>query len=303
MASDNAVLSVNRSVPEGPCTSDASGFWDALERLLDDPDPVVRKALTRFIESNRDAAIGWLGVVAGKGDAGTASIAADFLLKAGLAEPEIEWQRWLQGDRSDLESGILCLQRMAQPQWRAEPLRAELRSYAGRVRALVSHPCSGMKRAQAVNRVLFGMIGFRVTGVSPSRPGPLLIGEVLASRRADPVGISLLYLLVARRAGLELLPIFLGGRLQLVCLRQGEPFLIDPADRGAIKDWQAMQSLCSIDALQVLQRPDWCPADALLRSLCLRLTRRYISRGDLGLADRFRAIADEMGCRPLSPVA
>ncbi len=246
-----------------------------------------------MLEAEGEEGAFWLETVAAGPPSARTEAAAHILRHFGRAEPEIAWRCWMQGNRRDLETGAICLQRLAQPHWRAWPMIGELKAIAKVARETLDRTARAEEIATAVNRVLYHAKGFRAVAPVPSRPGPLLLGEVLASRRADPLAMGLVYILVAGRAGLSLDPIYLRGRLRLVSLRGTRPFLVDPANQGALTEWEGLQRSCSIDAFQVLQRHDWCPGETILRAISMRLVRRYLGRGDGEKAARFQTVASE----------
>ena len=71
-----------------------------------------------------------------------------------------------------------------------------------------------------INRVLFHEQGFRGAGKKFENPDNSIVHKVLKSKQGLPITLSLIYILVARRVGLDLEPIGLPGRFMVGCFSE-----------------------------------------------------------------------------------
>jgi regulator of sirC expression with transglutaminase-like and TPR domain len=118
-----------------------------------------------------------------------------------------------------------------------------------------------------INRVLFHEAGFHGNTERYEDPRNSYLPSVLARRTGLPISLSIVYLLVARRLGLELDPVGLPGHFIVGCFLGDAPFFIDPFERGAFRTRgelllflrsrgfdPAPQDLCPTPAREVLAR-------------------------------------------------
>jgi regulator of sirC expression with transglutaminase-like and TPR domain len=83
-----------------------------------------------------------------------------------------------------------------------------------------------------LNRVLFHEHGLRGDSDNYSNPLNSHLDQVLQRRRGIPISLSIVYLLVAERAGLSLEPVGLPGYFLIGCYDEPAPFFIDPFNAG-----------------------------------------------------------------------
>lgn len=270
-----------------PVHSPALSRLRALESLLDDPSPKVRDALLSEIKRIGEPAVFWLEELAAD-ECSPIAVAAEAYLEA-MAVPGVmaAMRRFIRARDYDLEAGSILLQRVAHP--RIDPVRitATLDATARRAMELIAVPSSPSMVVRAINRVIYHELGYRGEPDQNPDPGTILLGDVLALRRGIPLAMAILYLLVARRLGMDFEPVILPNRIMLGYLRDREPFLIDPYARGRFFSWAEAQALMPIGGLLALQRLWPQPGGDLLRRLCLRLEQVYGVREDRERAQVF----------------
>ena len=83
-------------------------------------------------------------------------------------------------------------------------------------------------------------------------PQNSLIDQVLGRRQGIPISLSIVYLLVASRVGLELEPVGLPGHFLVGCYRDRPPFFIDPFEQGAFRTRDEIYAL--LRARQIVPR-------------------------------------------------
>lgn len=136
-----------------------------------------------------------------------------------------------------LFAAAFCLARVEAPELPPDACEAELDDMAGRVRARLSLPDGRAERriapaAAALRGVLHDEAGLRGHAADYYDPANSDLHQVLRRKLGIPISLSVLYLEVARRAGLEATGIGFPGHF-LVQLRRGNArALLDPFHGG-----------------------------------------------------------------------
>lgn len=266
----------------------------ALIALLDDPSPAVRRALrARFTALGERAGL-MLREVAAGGDRQLARHALEYLEELGLSDPAAEFRAYIRGRRYELEAGSLLLARIANPRLDEAACRAQLDAMAARCRELITEPSSTREKCRALNRVLFHECGFHGNTENYTDPRNSFLDQVLERRTGLPISLSIVYLLVAARAGLELEPVGLPGHFLVGCFSDGLPFFIDAFEGGVFRG-----SADVLDALAArpggLRPSDLAPtsvAEVLCRS-CRNLARHHEASLDPERARLFAGFVGE----------
>jgi regulator of sirC expression with transglutaminase-like and TPR domain len=128
----------------------------------------------------------------------------------------------------------------------------------------------------ACRQVLGDAHGFHGDQVRYDHPDNSMLDLVLARRRGLPILLSVVYVEVARRAGVELAGVGLPGHFVVGHFSADPPVLLDPFAGGA--------PVTSVGAAEALLRP-WRPQEIAMRMLN-NLVAAYDRRGDLTRALR-----------------
>jgi len=217
-------VEANRSVLATP---------EALADLLDDPSLAVRHALLEYFGRQPAEAAGFLGSIARGDNRVLRQHAQWFLRELKLADPVAEFRAFIQSQNYELETGALLLSRTVNPALDAGACCRLLDQMAVRVRELVTEPATAAEKCQVLNRVIFHEYGFRGDSEHYTDPRNSLFDQVLDRRRGLPLTLSVVYLLVAARIGLELHPIGVPGHFFVGCFEDRAPFFIDAFRRGS----------------------------------------------------------------------
>lgn len=263
----------------------------ALRRLLDDPSPVVQGAVLDRVRQAGDEGMRWLEGLAGETD--LSGPARDLLRR--LRTPEAAALAFLAIARdrdADLEDGLLALERVVDPSLPDNALAAELDRLGERARGLAVSPSDIRSRLRSIGRVLFGEAGFRGTEEGVGDPESTLLSRVLRSRRGNPLALSALFLLVARRAGLELSPVDVPGRFMVGWFGDDGPIYVDCFAGGAFR---------TADELRLALRENNLPEDdtqlapadtrATLARACRILATQHAEAGDAARTQAFLDLA------------
>ena len=166
---------------------------EALLGLLDDPNPVVRRALLAHFTVRGTAAAALLQEIAHGSNRVLARHAAWFIEELKLTDPVTEFRSFIRSLNYELETGALLLARTVTPQLDVTECRAGIDEMAARCRELISEPSTNREKCRVINRVLFHEWGFRGNVEQFTDPMNSFIDKVLMRRKGIPISLSVLY--------------------------------------------------------------------------------------------------------------
>jgi len=261
---------------------------------MDDPSPSVQEALTTEFERLGDAGYTILKRLARDSDIVRAEMAEKILVNIKGPHPAAEMIRFIRSLQYDLETGLFLINRVVQPELQIEDLRAPLDRLGGRVNELTSPPASPWERCKIINRVLFHEQGFRGNIEDYEDPANSHFESVLRRRKGIPVSLSLLYILVAQRAGFDLDPIGLPGHFLVGCFHASLPFYIDPFERGRFRSVTDLRlQLRESQSDEALQWLAPSPIGEVLCRVCRNLVHHYDLKGNARLSRQFTVFVRE----------
>ncbi|MCC6414423.1 MAG: transglutaminase family protein [Opitutaceae bacterium] len=267
---------------------------DSLLRLLDDPSPAVRQALLAYFSELGEPAHVFLREMANAHNRLLSRHAQWFLNQLHSANPVAEFSAFIRSLNYELESGALLLARTVNPYLNVGACRATLDQIAARCRELVTEPTDAREKCRVLNRVLFHEWGFHGNREHYTDPLNSLIDRVLERRRGIPVSLSLLYLFVAERIGLELEPVGVPGHFLVGCFQDDTVFFIDAFERGLFRDAPDVLELMHANHLEP-QLSDLAPTPVreVLCRCCRNLVNHYHKAGDAARARLFAGFVEE----------
>ncbi|MCX6955030.1 MAG: transglutaminase-like domain-containing protein, partial [Verrucomicrobia bacterium] len=165
---------------------------------------------------------------------------------------------------------------------------------AARCRELIAEPSSTREKCRIVNRVLFHEWGFHGNLEHYTDPRNSFLDQVLERRTGLPISLSIVYLLVAERLGLELEAVGLPSHFVVGCFTEDIPFFIDPFDRGVFRDPDEVFELLRQGNFSP-QITDLAPTPIreVLCRCCRNLVNHYTTAGELDRARLFREFVQE----------
>jgi len=209
------------------------------------------------------------------------SIAVDF--RAYAAQPDAELE---------LLEGALLIAGDARPGLDRSAVERQLDELAAPLQALPVAQLPPRAQARALGDQLFVRAGFRGNTRDYYDPRNSFLDEVLARRTGIPISLSVVYLEVARRAGVQASPVGFPGHF-LVCIQepqrgsgssQERPLAIDPFQGGAILDDRALAALLDRSGSKLEYRPELIvpmPVRQVVARMLLNLRAIYAQRGDM----------------------
>ncbi len=266
----------------------------AIGRLLDDESPVVQSALVNKLRSMGNPGIDFLRGQVEVGNIAMAEAATRILRALGAQHPREAFVEFIRSFNYELESGSLLMARVANPKLDPMDCYTFLEEVAGRCRQLMLEPSSGWQKCKIINRVLFHEYGFAGDTASFYDPRNSFMHEVIRRRRGIPITLSIIYLLVAGRCGLQLEPIAMPGRFMVGCFEDGEPFYIDVYEGGlflTMEDLEAQLDEQDIVPLAAYFTP--APVGEVLQRCCRNLVNQFEKASDDSMARLFEAFVHE----------
>lgn len=263
----------------------------ALERLLDDPSPVVQGAVLERVRRSGSGGIRWLRGLASHPELG--GPARDLLRRLGTPEAAaLGFLATVRDPAVGLEESFLALERILAPELPDDAYEAELARLSGRVRELGVTPADIRSRLRTIGRVIFGEAGYRGADDTSDQPESSLLSRVIARRRGNPLSLCALYLMVARRTGLELSPVSVPGRFMVGWFGDDVPVYVDAFAGGAFRTRDEIRL-----ALRDNDLPDSGPAlepadkrETLARA-CRNLATQFAEKGDAPRSSLFAGLA------------
>ena len=206
----------------------------ALTALLDDTSPAVRQSLlAHFTRLGGEASV-FLHEAARGADRSAAASAAWFLRELKFFDPVAEFRGFIQSLNYELETGAILLARTVNPALDVTAVCAQLDAFAARARKLMPKAATMRAQCRVLNRVLFEEYGLRGNADHYADPRNSFIDQVLERRLGIPISLSVIYLLVAQRVGLELEPVGVPGHFLVGGYEPEGPFFVDAYNEGML---------------------------------------------------------------------
>jgi regulator of sirC expression with transglutaminase-like and TPR domain len=267
---------------------------EALVSLLDDTSPAVRRALLARFAALGGISATFLESIARGSNRILARHATWFMEELKFSDPVAEFRGFIRSLNYELETGALLLARTVSPRLNAGECCNQLDKIAARCRELIVEPSSSREKCRVMNRVLFHEWGFHGNVENYTDPKNSFIDQVLERRTGIPISLSIVYLLVAERLGIELEPVGLPGHFIVGCFSDDLPFFIDAFDRGVFRDAEEIFDLLRANNITP-KSSDLAPTpvrEVLCRS-CRNLVNHYTAAGEPERARLFSRFVEE----------
>lgn len=267
---------------------------EAILSLLDDTSAPVRRALLAHFTKLGGSAAPFLQAIAQGSNRVLARHAVWFLDELKFTDPVAEFRGFIRSQNYELETGVLMLARTVEPRLDTGECCRELDAIAERCRELIVEPSSMREKCRVLNRVLFHEWGFHGNVEHYTDPRNSFIDQVLKRRTGIPISLSVVYLLVAERVGVDLEPVGLPGHFIVGCFTDDLPFFIDAFDRGVFRDADEIFELLRANNI-VPKHSDLAPTpvrEVLCRS-CRNLVNHFTAAGKPDRARLFAGFVEE----------
>jgi len=256
----------------------------ALRTLMDDPSPSVRAAVEREIIRYGSQAVDMLVEVVETETSGSdqSELALALLERLDVHQPERDLIRFIRSQEYELESGLVFIERVLNPDFDAVKFQMQLNDLAARCRELMAIPSSSHAISSVISRVLNHEYGFRLDGIQSEALESISIHSVLESKRGDSFALALCYLLVAERIGFELLVIDNPLRGVLGYFQGVEPFYLDAGAGWAVRSLEELHQMINASGMTPdLEHFAPIPVSAYLSDYCSRIGLALFKEGRL----------------------
>jgi regulator of sirC expression with transglutaminase-like and TPR domain len=230
----------------------------ALLSLLADEDRAVYQAVRAKIMAFGSQAATWLQPHTLSSDPVLRRRAREIVLHFGRQAADNRFLGFClkQGEELDLEQGAWLLAQTQYPDINVEGYRAVLDHYAAELRERIKPGADARGLLGVINDYLFLELGFEGNEANYYDPENSYLNRVLDRRMGNPINLSLVYLLLARRLGLPVAGIGLPGHF--ICRYQSTSAeeYIDAFNRGKL--------LTKADCIQYLLQGNYSVRDDYL---------------------------------------
>lgn len=205
---------------------------DAILRLLRDNDPATVTLLKeQLIDSGSDG-ISALRDLLALDDAAVTAHVREVLerIETDEAQDEMLLCAHLFPEHGDIEAAWWLLTLCFEPAAPIAKLRRKLDAWGRRLRMLVAKAESARERLQALTTFMAEDLGFRGNAEEYYDPKNSLLSDVIETRLGIPISLAMLYVIIGRRANMQIDGINLPGHF----IARYERILFDPFHQGRI---------------------------------------------------------------------
>ena len=266
----------------------------AIVSLIDDDSPIVRQGLIDELQRMGGIGIELLTKLSRDKNRLISAQAKELLDLIKGPDSVAGFVDFIRSQRYELETGCLLLARTVDNTVDVGEVCIQIDAISARCRDLMIHPSPPFEKCKVLNRVLFHENGFRGNTEDFADPRNSLLPDVLARRKGIPITLSILYILVAQRCGLQLEPVGMPGRFLVGCFQTETPFYIDAFERGGFRTPEDLREI--MRANQISPRPSFLarsPVGEVLCRCCRNLTHQYSLQGNHRRAKLFGSFVNE----------
>ncbi len=209
---------------------------DALLSLLADDDPTVYRTVRERLLACGPPAAEWLRPHTMSNDPSLRRRARQIVLHFDRQAADDQFLAFClrHGEEFDLEQGAWLFAQTQYPLINVEAYQAVLDGYAAELRSRLQGGGEASQMLATVNQYVFAELGFTGNEENYYEPENSYLNRVLDRRTGNPINLSLVYVLLARRLRLPVVGIGLPGHF--ICRYQSTAaeIFIDPFNRGKL---------------------------------------------------------------------
>ena len=143
----------------------------------------------------------------------------------------------------DLVEASLVVALEDEPSLDINPYLAEVAAWSGCVRERLEGSRDVDRIVHTINQLLFGELGFHGENEDYYDPRSALLNETLDKHAGLPIALSILYIELSRRVGIEVSGVAIPGRFLVKLSGSFGQVLLDPFDGGKVLSPSELQSL------------------------------------------------------------
>jgi regulator of sirC expression with transglutaminase-like and TPR domain len=188
---------------------------------------------------------------------------------------EARWQEIASGpdERINLAEAAFLLAGGEYPGLDVAAYLARIEEIAAKLRVRLREDMPPAERILALNRYLFGELGFAGNAAEYYDPRNSYLNEVLDRRLGIPISLSVVYLEIGRRIGLPLQGVAFPGHFLVKCVVRDGAIVLDPYGKGASL---SLDDLCT--RLRVLRNGIEPDAGQIRMMLAVASNKEIIAR-------------------------
>lgn len=187
-------------------------------------------------------------------------------------------------DQIDLARAALAIAQDEYPGLAVDDYLARLDRLASVVRDRSAGEYTPYRLIAALNHVLFSQEGYHGNRDDYYNPKNSFLNDVIESRNGIPITLSVLYMEVARRAGLRLCGVGFPGQFLVKYSGEEGEIVIDPFDKGEVRTVEELQEMLDrLYAGKVAYQPDFVAPVSnreILQRMLNNLKTIYLRRKD-----------------------
>ena len=208
----------------------------ALVSLLADEDPAVYRTVREKLLACGPPAAEWLRPHMTSSDPALRRRARQIVLHFERQAADDHFLAFClrHGEASDLERGAWLLAQTQYPRINVEAYQAVLDSYASELRGRLASTGEPEDILTVLSQYLCGELGFAGDEEHYYDPRNSFLNEVMDRRLGIPISLSVLFMAVAQRVGLEVEGVRFPGHFLVKQVTGGRELYIDPYRGGAI---------------------------------------------------------------------
>lgn len=141
---------------------------------------------------------------------------------------------WKQNEEADLLKGLWLISTIQYPEYELSDLRREVEHLFLEVWQQYDITMKGRDAVAELNHALFGKIKFGANTKNFHSPENSMIKSVIATRKGNPISLSMIYLLMARKLKLPLFGVNLPNLFVLSYMDDQDQFYINVFNKGLV---------------------------------------------------------------------
>lgn len=276
----------------------------ALISLLDDPDGLVYDSVrTELLNADFEIIPELQRALHATEDELQSGRLAEIFDQIKLEKLTLDMENWRENDEPDLVEGMLHIARYGHPDLDTHPITNKIAEMVESVKSEIQGKTPS-ETIEVLNRVILHDFGFGGSLMQYSALNNSFINKVFETRQSNPIGLSVLYLLVAKATGIPLVGINSPGHFILGYKAEDDgnndiidkiAFFIDPFSNGKIvknkhfKTWLKEQAVPkeALDSLIATEK-------AIIKRVFNNLIYALCSKGENDTAEKLLVVAESI---------
>lgn len=207
----------------------------ALISLLDDSDQEVRQHVETKILSMGDLIVPFLEAEWEQNfNPNVQSKIENLIHNVQLNSLKIRLKQWYEEEQNNLLKGVWLVATYQYPDLDYHKLEEDVEQVYYEAWRSHRNYASPSDQIKSLNNVFFGKLSFSSNKQNFHAPGNSMINVILETRRGNPIGLSVVYMLIARRLRMPIYGVNLPNLFVLTYKNDDTQFYINTFNRGAI---------------------------------------------------------------------